>query len=92
MASFKHANYDGYARLVYMDSQDIRVHDLEAWAAAKKLTVLKDESKMPTLRSLTRQHLVIQSEPRHMRGFDYRSADGLALFVAKQLETTRAMH
>ena len=59
--------------------------------ATPQLNVLVNVSDLERLRALSEADLVLVTDDALMRGFDYRCASGLALFLGKRLASRRAV-
>jgi len=84
----------GMAKLIYLDEAsgggDDKDRKVAAWAAANGRTLRRDVADLDVLRRLTSHDVLLVTKPALMRGFDYRCATGIALFLACTFESRRA--
>ena len=76
------------ATLIWCQQKDVK--GFEAKANGNGLVPLVNSMQHERLRSLTSQDCVIQTDLDAMRGVDYKSKDGIILYIARQFPNTRA--
>lgn len=54
-----------------------------------QFTVRYDCAHVDEIAKLQKGDILIVTDPSLMRGFDYRSKDGIALFIGKKLDSKR---
>ena len=88
----KDAVYQQYAKLIYAD--ELEVDSLELVIRKRYPGTVfhstRNEDSMRTLRKMTPAVVYFATNEHMMRGYDYRCSEGIALFIAKQLNSTRA--
>ena len=84
----------GMAKLIYLDEVsgggDDKDRKVAAWVAVNGRTLRRNVADLDVLRCLTSQDVLLVTKPALMRGFDYRCATGIALFLARRFESRRA--
>ena len=82
-------SFDDKAKIIFLDEIDLLAHSYSM--IGKDKIVLENCTNLETLRNLTPKHICLVSEVRLMRGFDYRCKEGIALMIAKQVDSTRTL-
>ena len=88
MDDFLHGSLDHYARLVYVHEDKLEA--VKAICKRRGLLYLENCSNLSTLRDLKPKTVCAVSESRLMRGFDYRSIHGIALYMGRKVNSLRA--
>jgi len=82
-----HNSFDHYARLVFVHED--KIADVEALCKSRGLTYMKNCSKLSVLRKLGPKMVCAVTESRLMRGFDYKSSNGIALYMGRKVNCLR---
>ena len=83
---------DQMARFIYIDSLSSDLYsNVAAYAGHKQLTLLCDVDDLELLRSLTKEHVVVVTKKHLMRGYDYRCKTGIAILLARKMDSQKAL-
>ena len=86
---FFDATYDDMARLIYVDAKQVK--DIEDQAKQRDKLVRIKVSSLEELRTLEPNHVLIVTEKRLMRGFDYKCEAGIQMLLAKQADSAKSL-
>ena len=78
------------AKLVYCDGEMAAEVEKIALTSVTGANIKNNPILTKDLRGNNQESVIIVTQQRLMRGFDYRSDDGIALLICKQLENKRA--
>ena len=80
------------AKLVYCENEDFQaIRDCFETNSISDCQVHSNVHSLAQLRDIQPGHLYLVSEQHLMRGFDYRCSEGMAVLIAKKLDSKRAL-
>jgi len=87
LEKFFHGSFDNYARLVFVHAD--KLANVESICKERGLIYKVNCSNLSELRNLKPKMVCAVTDPRLMRGFDYKSSNGIALYMGRKVSCLR---